>query len=324
MGIFNEAAQGSIFQMGAREPFFASEQVRQSYALSEVEPSEAMLEKYGVKRSEIIVDGKFPIYAALYRYEGKNILLVRQESYIPEIDFEKLLAAYRALLDQYEEMADVLVIDQNHNPGGYLPYVMSFFRMFIPKGEQAAQMVQRHNADRRWYFSYRNWAAEVEDGSFEKAQYLQNAAMVEEAIDAGQSMTEPFTIGWANYLSPDPTYTWTKPMLVLTDELSGSCGDIFPMLIKSNKVAKIFGERTMGLGGNVEHMGQLPNSGAEFFLTRGLFTTYKENGKYGDKDWVENNGVTPDIHYAHTVEDFRAGFVKYFVEMSKAAVAQIK
>lgn len=147
-------------------------------------------------------------------------------------------------------------------------------------------------------------------------------ATVEKAYDLGEVMTEPLPIiGGRNKVSP-LDYTWKKPMLVLVDELAGSCGDAFPMLIKNNKVAKIFGHRTMGLGGNVEEL-TLTQSQAHLRMTRGLFTSYRDDHNYLPENFIENNGVQPDYLYDHTVDDFRNGFVGYVREFSLKAIEQI-
>ncbi len=117
-------------------------------------------------------------------------------------------------------------------------------------------------------------------------------------------------------------YTWKKPMLVLIDELAGSCGDAFPMLVKSNKRAKLFGQNTMGLGGNVEKVAQLNHSRINIALTRGLFFPSREGGA-DPSEVIENNGVAPDIEYAHSVSDIRAGYVNYVKAFSKKALEQI-
>jgi C-terminal processing protease CtpA/Prc len=113
-------------------------------------------------------------------------------------------------------------------------------------------------------------------------------------------------------------------MLVLADELAGSCGDIFPMLVKANKRAKIFGQPTMGLGGNVEEVGVLNNSRIAVRMTRGMFSPFQENNLYTDDVFVENNGVKPDISYTHTIEDFRNGYVDYVKTFSEKALEQIQ
>jgi C-terminal processing protease CtpA/Prc len=117
---------------------------------------------------------------------------------------------------------------------------------------------------------------------------------------------------------------WTKPRLVLIDELAGSCADIFPMLIKENHLAPLFGRRTIGLGGNVEGFGPLTNSQATLSLTRGLFTTHQDDETYATADFVENNGVEPDIEHVITAADFRSGFIGYVTHFSDVIVDLIE
>ncbi|HTV19963.1 MAG TPA: S41 family peptidase, partial [Polyangiaceae bacterium] len=124
-------------------------------------------------------------------------------------------------------------------------------------------------------------------------------------------------------LLPDDQYVWTKPRLVLIDELAGSCGDAFPMLIKANHTAPLFGRRTMGLGGNVEAFGPLTNSLATLSLTRGTFTSHQDDETYVPGDFVENNGVQPDIEHVITAADFRTGFVDYMAHFSAVIASQI-
>jgi C-terminal processing protease CtpA/Prc len=86
----------------------------------------------------------------------------------------------------------------------------------------------------------------------------------------------------------------------LIDELAGSCADAFPMLVKANGLAPLFGRRPIGLGGNVETFGPLSNSQASLALTRSLFTTHQEDQTYAPGDFIENNGVSPDIEHVIT------------------------
>jgi C-terminal processing protease CtpA/Prc len=106
---------------------------------------------------------------------------------------------------------------------------------------------------------------------------------------------------------------------VLIDELCGSGGDSFPMLMKANRLGRLLGNRTSGLGGSVEKVMDLPFSRASLSLTRGLFTTFRPDGKYSDSDFVENNGVVPDVYYQHTIADLRGNFESYFKTVSDEA-----
>ncbi|MGE0174367.1 MAG: S41 family peptidase [Oligoflexales bacterium] len=318
---YNDAAKGSFMEMGARDPFFMSPAVINSFEIEEVTPNAANLAKYGVTLDDVTVDGKFAVYAALYKYNNKTILLVRQAGYSPALEEDKMIAAYKALLDQYDQFADVLVIDQNHNPGGSLTYEHEFFKLFI-NGE-ARNMVQFFNVDKKWYLDLLDWAATTTPGSAVDVLIRQRAGIIESAIDNKLALTRPFPLLETEMLSGHADYTWKKPILLLADELAGSCGDIFPMLMKQNGIAKILGKRTMGLGGNVEEVGTLTHSRATFRLTRGLFNTFKADGKYSDEEFVENNGVTPHYDYTHTLSDFRQGYVDYFKTVSDTALQQI-
>lgn len=261
------------------------------------------------------------IFALLYRYEGKTILLVRKPHYMP-MDPDASQAAYKALLAQYESLADVLVIDQTHNPGGSIADAESFFRLFAQGGELG--FVQAMHADRQWISAFRDLAAGVDPAlqSEKSRAFLLRAATVEAAYDKGEALTRPIPLLSEEHIEKSVDYSWTKPVLVLTDELAGSCGDIVPMLFQSNGRAKLFGRRTMGLGGNVEPAAILANSLASTNLTRGLFTTFRADAKYSDDDLVENNGIQPDYPFELTVDDVRNGYIEYVRAFSKKAVEQ--
>lgn len=313
----NESA--GINKIGSIEPFFATEKVISEFKLSKVTPSAETLKKFKVDVKTIK-----QIYAALYRHNGKNILLVRQPGYSPATyeDVAKLLNGYRAVLSQFESVVDVLVVDQTHNPGGYLDYCQGFAKLFLQK--PGPGFMQSFNTDRTWINSYREWAKTVDPAlkSEESLRLLAVSSQIEAAYDAKESITQPLPFYGDSFLRPDATYTWKKPVLVLIDELAGSCGDVFPMLVKANGAAKLFGKRTWGLGGNVEEF-VLNNSRAEVRITRGLFTTQRTDENYTDASYVENNGVAPDIAYSHTLADFRAGFVGYVKNFSEAAASLV-
>ena len=102
-------------------------------------------------------------------------------------------------------------------------------------------------------------------------------------------------------------FRYSKPVLVLINEMSGSGGDLFPAMIKDLGRARLFGKRTMGAGGHAwddPHL-NLKNSAIEINLTRSLI--YRPNGHL-----IENSGVEPDIDYDITIEDFVSGFKEYF------------
>jgi C-terminal processing protease CtpA/Prc len=216
---------------------------------------------------------------------------------------------------------DGLVIDQNHNGGGIIGYAHVFLQLFVK--DRANAMVEFLNVDNKW-IDYYNVTSRQADTSTESSVLMTSiSSQLETDARAGKSISsKPHGLDGYNVMLKGD-YTWTKPILLLADELSGSSGDIFPMLMKRNKIAKIFGNRTIGLGGNVEPAGLLGNSRAKVNLTRGLFVTYKPDGNYTNEDFVENVGVTPDFLYKHTYADFMSGFPAYVESFSKAMVREI-
>ena len=308
-----------VTMMGANDPFFMSSAAQAKFGFIKVYPSAENLKKAGLKEDE-----RPPIYAALYRHKGKNVLLVRIASYSPS-DYKSsvYMKAYRALLKEFQSISDVLVLDQTHNPGG--SYCASFYELFANSEDR--QAVQKCNADRKWInnlgIEWPKLAVEMES-PWDARESQAMAMTVEKAYDAGQRLSDPIALFTGNTVVDPTRAVWKKPMLVLIDELAGSCGDIFPMLVKANKRAKLFGQQTMGLGGNVEPVGELNNSRISLRLTRGLFTTHKADGNYQASDFVENNGVMPDISYSHTVDDVRGGYTDYIKAFSDEAINQIE
>lgn len=318
----NSIIEGHRKQIGAVDPFFATNEVLEKYKFVKVYPSLEMRKKHGLADAETP-----PIYAALYKFNGKTILLARIATYAPA-DYKPALylKAYSALFEEYQDIADVLVLDQNHNPGGNGWYCSSMFNFFAQDGD--VQSVQQCRADRKWvtdlYTLVPPAPGQPEANPWDIKIEVAWGQMVEKAYDQGQFLSEPIPFFTGQAYATPASVQWKKPVMVLADELAGSCGDIFPMLIKANKRAKIFGQPTMGLGGNVEEVGVLSNSRIAVRMTRGLFSPYQPNGIYANEVLVENNGIKPDIYYTHTVEDFRNRFVDYVQKFSEKAVEQIQ
>src|SRR5262249_14863902 len=115
----------------------------------------------------------------------------------------------------------------------------------------------------------------------------------------------------------------SKPVVMLIDELSVSCGDFVPLLFRANGLATLFGQTTMGGGGNVEVTGPLPNTLMTLSISRGLATVFDPTGAYPEASFIEDNGVQPDVVHAHTLADFRAGYVGYVGAFNAALLAKM-
>jgi hypothetical protein len=293
-----------------------------------------------------------PIRGFKYRFGGKTILLVRIPGFtVPKGNFNDNVGWLAALLkdnlpapaqvpppvnvelpEPTLEMtpADVVVVDVTHNPGGAVPYVQGLASLFATA--PVPNFVQASRADRLILASLLAQANANASDAAVQSIFVERIRRVEEAHDIGNLLgpflplsgsyygpTFPMTgASWAGteMLDPNPLVTWPKPVLVLHDELSGSGGDAFPLILQNSGVARTFGARTAGQGGSVQPILTLPYSGATLRLTRGLFGVHEAGGSMR---LVENVGVSPDFPYEHTIPDFRAGFVGYATAFSEIA-----
>ena len=315
----------SLNKMGSIEPIFLKDSylaqnfVRINFSVDDLKAAGIMTGAPGE------VDLRAEFYAAQYKHKGKTVLLIRNPTYAPDADPGKLTRLYAYTLKKYVQFADVIVIDQTHNPGGSVDYVHDLFALYA-KGQQS-NFVQFFNADRAWVEDLRAWSAYM--GSFGPNFMAVLENRIGDAMRKKKRLIEaPMSFDGSNYIQ-GADLAQGKPILVLVDELAGSGGDAFPMLMQRSGRAKLFGQRTMGLGGNVVPYGPLDNTRAYLSVTRGLFTSYdaqglsasmERQGNYADSRLIENNGNTPDFDYIKTREDMMYGHISYITTFMDAAL----
>jgi hypothetical protein len=236
--------------------------------------------------------------------------------------------------------ADVLVIDQTYNPGGLTSYALDFYRIFLT--ESKPSLVSFQSADQKNYLQSIDEANSESNESLRQLK-LQFATLFEEARMGGRNLTDAIPLGsnrkmvepYEDMKSGPDKYFWNKPIMILTNPQAGSCGDVFPHLMAQNGVAKVYGERTGGWGGNVEDY-TLPHSQGSFRVTRSLFVSSNGQNKYEDYDksiLVENHGQavsiglnadgtpsTPNPFSRPLREsDLDDGFTQYLIDFSTVA-----
>ncbi len=133
-----------------------------------------------------------------------------------------------------------------------------------------------------------------------------------EEWNAGRSLTQPLAIEGVDSINPDPDYSYTKPILMLINEMDLSGGDFMPAILQDNKRATLFGSRTAGAGGFVLSF-EFPNTNGIAFCSYTASIAERINA-----DKIENLGVEPDIKHDITPEDIKKGYADYIQAANEA------
>ena len=279
-------------------------------------------------------DSKSILDAYIYKDEaGKVIGYVRMPHYVGGYPAFK---EFKEVIKRFESSTDALVIDEVNNPGGSVFYLYALTSVlatepaFNPKHQttlvpsmvkEAVDMIKdlenvKTDKDAQKVFASWGSVENTIDGypiNYELAQFALNyTRFVKSEWQAGRKLTVPYFLWAVDRTNPDKDVNYTKPILVLVNELCFSGGDFFPSILQDNKRAKIFGVRTSGAGGYVDEVSFPSRLGLESFSYTGSIAY-----RIGNEP-IENLGVTPDIGYELTPEDFMKGYKGYKAAVGKA------
>ena len=151
-------------------------------------------------------------------------------------------------------------------------------------------------ASKSEYLEFKGWLDSEPPNTLTREFFAETVELVKKHWLLGDFLTPKIAFLGNHKLKPHPR-GYTKPIVMLIDEMSGSGGDAFPAMLQGYGRAKLLGTRTMGAGGHVVDAPSLNNSGIQISLTKSLF--YRPDGVA-----VENNGVAPDFPYTITRDDF--------------------
>ncbi|HTM64608.1 MAG TPA: protease-like activity factor CPAF [Gammaproteobacteria bacterium] len=277
-------------------------------------------------------------YAYIYMNKNKKLIgYLRLPSYHVD-DYAKAVADFKAIVSRFESTTDAMVIDQVNNPGGSVFYLYTLasmlsdqplhtpqHRMSITQAEvlmarKAINVLQSVKTDEDARKVITTLAPDL-DGypvSYELSQFMLSFyRMIVSEWDAGRKLTRPYWIEGVDHINPADVH-YTRPILLLTNHLDFSGGDFFPTILKDNNRVTILGSRTAGAGGYVNNV-QIPNNiGIDAFrVTESIAERINGNP-------IENLGVTPDIIYEMTAEDYQSNFRPYTTKVQEAVDTLIK
>ncbi|TNE96111.1 MAG: protease-like activity factor CPAF [Deltaproteobacteria bacterium] len=267
--------------------------------------------------------------AYIYLSEEKELIgYVR----IPTYDAsDEEVEKFQEIIEKMENLTDKLVIDQVNNPGGSVFYMYSLLSMLtdtalhtarehmaitqtdikeavldLPKlekiktDEEAQKFMEAETLD--------GWPIDLTFIAFLKAYYQ----FVIDEWNGGNFLTSPWYIWGVDKINPHPEVNYTKPILLLINEMDFSGGDFFPAILQDNERVTILGTRTAGAGGYVLEM-EIPNR----MGLSGWSLTGSLAKRVNDQP-IENLGVTPDIDYKLSVDDYQNNYRSYIKAIKKA------
>jgi catechol 2,3-dioxygenase-like lactoylglutathione lyase family enzyme len=282
---------------------------------------------------EAPAENSFRAYIYRSPADGRKIGFVRVPSFVVR-DPDKSVADFAALVKRFETETDALVVDETNNPGGYVFYMyalasmltdkplpLPMYRINMTQGDamQTALLVRRAERagvkteeDAAKFFGKPSLTGYPADLALFNGQ-LSFYREYLESWEAGDRISRPLYLFGIKELPPHGTVRYTKPLVVLTNELDISCGDFFPAMLQDGGRAVVFGERTAGAGGSVNSVEYPPNLlGISSLSLTGSFAV-RPNGQP-----LENLGVTPDIPYLTTPEDVQGGYRGYAAALNAA------
>ncbi len=277
-------------------------------------------------------------YSGTYTYDGQRIGYIRIPDFAPD---SQAFAAQQFVAEMayFETNTDALVIDLMRNPGGSVTYTNFLFSAIQPSWHRITGFEIR--ASSFWVYNFSQLLAESQDSGdppwvVKTWQEALNAVKAANAENRGRTGPLPLDSG------PDFDATldrpglqvrganaaYTKPIVVLVDEMTASGGDAFAAMVQDNGRGLIYGVRTMGLGGNVIDWALDGYAEVDTRITTSLMVRKNPvftGGQYPVTSYIENVGVHPDIDDDYMTEDNLRNRGRTFVEsFSKAVVNYIR
>lgn len=266
--------------------------------------------------------GNDEFYSGTYTASGKTIGFLR----VPKM-YVYYQASYQKFQNEIialESMTDGLVIDITDNPGGQVDWCNFMSRLF--HREPFPQILFQIRPTIEWIQGLESLL--YSGISPELRAYLEETIeLLRTTYESGERLTPPVSLDstcFTTMMEPAEDVSgnligYSKPIVILINELSISGGDYFPATMQDSGRATLVGYRTAGGGGHVvSYDYYFPYSEAGISLTGSLMYRYAEISAegYPDSHYIENVGVHPDYFYDfQNIEDLLnegEAYVDYF------------
>ncbi len=246
-----------------------------------------------------------PFYSGVFIVGNYRVGFIRIPTFAPaSLGFAE--ATFRSEIAFLQANTDSLIVDITRNPGGYAFYVNLLLSYLMPNKWDSVAFEVRATSSWILDISRALESARAQGAPAATiAQIEQIRDALQEANRTPRGMTRPipideFTIERQPARSANGTLlAYTKPLMLLIDELSASGGDSFAATIQDNGRGPLFGFRTLGAGGSVTDFQAGSYSWSVAYVTESLMYRSKDvvTPDFQTTRYVENVGVRPDIEF---------------------------
>lgn len=244
-----------------------------------------------------------PFYSGVFSRGGHIIGFIRIPSYSP-LSTAAAVTAFQNEIAFFQANTEGLVVDEMRNPGGSSSYMNTIVSYLMPSKWRSIPFELRATSEFVQAISSSLVSATAQGAPQSTLDLLQ--MIKDEVVAANSAMrgrTKPIPLD-IETIDRDPAMdskgnliAYTKPLIVLVDEMSASAGDAFAATIQDNLRGPLLGWRTMGAGGNVEAWQAGSYSLGVATVTESLMNRKNviATAEYPSAPYVENIGVRPDI-----------------------------
>jgi hypothetical protein len=215
---------------------------------------------------------------------------------IPDFDYPSMSDLDKEIR-YFQANTDALVVDIMRNPGGSVCNAEAVLSRLAKMPFQGASAERR--VDWMDIVGVNQAMAEAEyegadDDTMAQLKLYQTEYHDAFLNNAGRTRALPLCGG--GVMREPAANAYSKPVLVLVDEMSASAADIFAAMAQDNSIAPLFGYRTMGAGGSPEDDYAGVYSEGDATVTRSLVVRPQmiATADYPSTQYIENVGVRPE------------------------------
>ena len=266
-------------------------------------------------------------YSGTYQSQGVRIGYIR----IPSFDSFLPSDEFQSEIDYMQQNTDGLIVDVMRNPGGDPCAAEDLLQRLIPTPFHNMGLEIR--ATWTWVQNFTQALQDAEDSGASPdviAQYQSLLQQITAAYLSPSGRTQPLPVCDSTLdLQPatdssGQNIAYTKPLMLLTDEMTASAAEYFAAVFQDNQRGALLGMRTMGAGGNVDVFPVTTYSSGMASVTESLMHRLNPvtTSDYPAAPYVENIGVRPDVLMDYMTTDNLLNRGSSFVQAFTNAMVQ--